>query len=137
MRQFIRHPVNIPIEIHERDSGEGLRAESSNVSRGGLALQCDRAMTPGTIAHLRIDCVTPRFEASARVAWCLPSDCGYELGVEFMVPEDALRARMVEQVCYIENYRRRVQDTEQRAMTANEAAHEWIEKYGSRFFESD
>jgi len=106
------------------------------VSRGGLALACTAALEPGSMAQLRIGCVQPPFEACARVAWCLPVDQGYELGVEFLAPDDELRARMVEQVCYIENYRRRVRDTEQRDLTATEAAGEWIAKFGARFFDT-
>jgi hypothetical protein len=129
--------MHIPIDIREQDGAEHVRTESANVGRGGLALHCPRALLPGTLTQLRIDCVTPRFEAAARVAWCLPIDDGYELGVEFLGPDDDLRARMVEQACYIEAYREQVRKAERRELSANEAAHEWIQKFGARFFETD
>jgi hypothetical protein len=48
-----------------------------------------------------------------------------------------LRARMVEQVCYIENYKKVVYQTEGRLLTAEEAAMEWICKYASQFPDPD
>jgi hypothetical protein len=43
------------------------------------------------------------------------------------------RARMVEQVCHIENYKKVVYQAEGRLLTAEEAAMEWISKYASQF----
>jgi hypothetical protein len=40
---------------------------------------------------------------------------------------------MVEQVCYIENYKKMVYQTEGRQLTTEEAAMEWIGKYASQF----
>jgi hypothetical protein len=136
MRHFIRHPVNIPIEIWGDNWAPPDGSESSNVSRGGLAFRCNRALEPGNIAQLRIPCVKPPFEAKARVAWCLPCEIGYEVGMEFLDADDDLRARMVEQICYIENYRKLVERTERRILTADQAAREWIARYGAHFFDT-
>jgi hypothetical protein len=73
------------------------------------------------------------FETKARVVWCSACEGGFELGVEFLAAEDAFRARMVEQVCYIEQYKKMVYQTEGRLLTAEEAAMEWIGKYASQF----
>ncbi len=43
---------------------------------------------------------------------------------------------MVEQVCQIENYKHEVYRAEGRALTAAEAAREWIGKYAADFPES-
>ena len=40
---------------------------------------------------------------------------------------------MVEQVCYIESYKKVVYETEGRQLTTEEAAMEWIRKYASQF----
>jgi len=136
MRHFIRHPLNVPIEVSGLDWPADLESESRNVSRGGLAFHCNRALAPGGIAQLRIPCVKPPFEARARVAWCLPSEPGYEVGMEFLDATDDLRARMVEQICYIENYRKQVERSERRILSAEQAAREWIERYGARFFDT-
>jgi hypothetical protein len=38
---------------------------------------------------------------------------------------------MVEQICFIEHYKNEVLETEGRALTSEQAAAEWIEKYGA------
>jgi hypothetical protein len=58
---------------------------------------------------------------------------GYELGVTFLDAEDAFRARMVEQLCHIEDYRRSVMRTQGRELSLDEAATEWIEKFAEDF----
>ena len=47
--------------------------------------------------------------------------------------EDVFRARMVAQVCYIEDYRRSIARAEGRELSSEEAAGEWIAKYASKF----
>ena len=133
MRQFIRHPADIPIDVS--DTGRFMRASlhASNVSLGGIALRSTTPMELGTIVMVSIIYVQPPFESRASVVWCAPRDGEYELGVEFLSTEDAFRARMVEQVCYIEHYRQEVGRSERRTLTAEEAAREWISLYASHF----
>jgi hypothetical protein len=100
---------------------------------GGLAFRCGQMAEPGTFLRVRIPYVTPEFETDARVVWCRNHEGSIELGVEFLNCEDAFRARMVEQVCHIETYRRDVGDTEGRLLSAEEAAREWIGKYAATF----
>jgi PilZ domain len=133
MRQFIRHPADIPIEVSAGDQLAHATRHTYNVSFGGLAFQSDSELEPGIVVNVRIPFVRPMFETKARVVWCGAHEGGFELGVEFLDPEDAFRARMVEQVCYIENYKKAVYRTEGRLLTAEEAAMEWIRKYASRF----
>jgi len=130
-RRYIRHPVDIPIEVST--ANEFAHARGDNISPGGLALRHRHELESGIIVRLRIPFVQPTFEANARVAWCRKCDEGYELGVQFLGADDAFRARMVEQVCSIESYRRNISRIEQRDLSAQEAALEWIQKYASEF----
>jgi hypothetical protein len=134
MRQFIRHPIDVPVEIGIGDAGPPAGYHTHDISMGGLALRASCSVAPGRTVKVRIGCVEPPFEASARVAWCRPHPLsGYELGVTFLDAEDAFRARMVEQLCHIEDYRRSVQRTEGREIDVEEAAQEWIAKYAANF----
>ena len=99
MRQFIRHPATVPIEVSA--TPEPALYEARNVSLGGLAFQAGQTMTPGGIVEVRIPSVRPPFAARARVVWCRPDAQGFELGIAFLEAADAFRARMVEQVCHI------------------------------------
>lgn len=137
MRSFIRHPCDIAIEFSEDTASYPEHERLSNISEGGLAFSATRPQRRGHILWLRIPDVHPPFEAPARVTWCNPVDAGYEVGVEFVMPDDEYRARMVEQLCYIEHYKRWVQAREGRELSGEQAAREWIEKYAARFPDLD
>jgi PilZ domain len=132
-RAFIRHPANIPIEVSTGGGVARRRQRGHDVSFGGLAFFSDLCLDSGTTVEVRIPDVEPAFEARAQVAWCKEEDDHYAVGVRFLDPSDAFRARMVEQVCSIESYRREVREREGRTLTGEEAAHEWIRKYAARF----
>lgn len=135
MRQYIRHPSDIPIEVCCVNDGEGYsRQAAQNVSYGGLAIYCDHALAPDTRISMRITCLQPAFEMqSAKVAWCRRVNHNYIVGIEFPNADDAFRMRMVEQICHIESYRRDVCEKEGRELSAEAAAEEWISRYASSF----
>jgi hypothetical protein len=133
-RQFIRHPLTIPIEarrVGTQAEAEALQAHAIGV--GGLAFHCTGRLEPGAVVHVRISYVDPAFETDARVVWCRAAGNDSELGVEFLNADDAYKARMVEQVCHIESYRQRVLATEGRRLTTQEAAIEWIRDFAVGF----
>jgi hypothetical protein len=133
MRQFIRHPSDIPIEVGAQGRLAQATRSLSDIGLGGLAFCCDSALECGIVVEIRIPFVLPPFEMNGRVAWCRARGPIFELGVEFLAQDDAFRARMVEQVCYIENYRTEIFLAEGRVLTSEEAAIEWIRKFASDF----
>jgi hypothetical protein len=133
MRQFIRHPVDIPIEVASTDQTVRAEPHLLNVSLGGLAFQSDVEFAAGLIVEVRIPLVRPMFETRARVVWCRARDGRHQLGVEFLDPEDAFRVRMVEQICHIEDYKNMVHRSEGRLLSMEEAAQEWIDKFAAHF----
>lgn len=134
MRQFIRHPVDLPVEIGTEGGARAAAAQAHDISAGGLAVQWTREVAPGAHIRISIPCVQPAFEARARVAWCHPREGDrYELGVTFLDAGDAFLARMVEQVCHIEDYRKSLLRTEGRHISAEEAAMEWIDRFANQF----
>ncbi|MEY8879476.1 MAG: PilZ domain-containing protein [Leptothrix sp. (in: b-proteobacteria)] len=134
MRQYIRHPIDMPIEIRTDPAGGASALAARDISVGGLALRSARAVAPGTPVEVRIPFVEPAFEARARVVWCRPrQEAGYDLGVTFLDAEDAYLARMVEQICHIEDYRRSVWRNEGRQLDPEQAAAEWIARYAAQF----
>ena len=135
MRQFIRHPVDVPIEIRTGHLVSGTEFHTHDISLGGLAVHSAERVEPGSLIEVRIPYVQPAFEARARVAWCRPrrGGVGHEVGVSFLDAADVFLARMVEQVCYIEDYRKSVAREQGRELSSEEAAGEWIEKFASKF----
>jgi hypothetical protein len=138
VRAYIRHPADMPIElalIHgvEGASNDPCLAQTYDVSLGGLSFSCAQALTVGTYVTIRIPIVTPPYEVKARVVWCIESSEGHEAGIQFCNTEDAYQARMVEQICHIEHYRKWVQQIEGRELDTEVAAQEWIGKYAKDF----
>lgn len=134
MRQFIRHPTDIPIEIQCIPDSGYVQRHTQNVSFGGLAFSSDSPIDPETVIGLRIPYLQPVFEsAAARVAWCHKEGSKFAVGVQFVDSAEAFRVRMVEQICHIESYRRDIEQCEGRQLSAEEAAEEWISRYASSF----
>lgn len=133
-RAYIRHPSGIPIRIvSTTGKAPALGPALHNVSFGGLSCDFSAYVEPGTVINVRIPLVKPPFEAHGKVVWCHARAGGYDLGVEFMDADDAFRARMVEQICHIEEYRQQVHAEEGRELSSEQAAHEWIRRYAADF----
>ncbi|MBE9503292.1 MAG: PilZ domain-containing protein [Proteobacteria bacterium] len=133
-RKFIRHPSDIPIKITaEHLENEITDHRLTNVSLGGLTFESDHNLDVGSIIRISIPYVNPAFETESRVVWCKQKAKFYEAGVEFLEINDAFKARLVEQICYIEHYRKEVLELEGRALTSEEAANEWIGKFAATF----
>ena len=132
-RRFLRHPAGIPIEFTPAPGAPRAGARAQDVSMGGLAFEAAACPREGEVVEIRIPSVRPAFRTRGRVVWCRDRDGGYEVGVEFLEAGEAFRARMVEQVCQIERYRRRVHEDEGRQLSADEAAREWIARSAAGF----
>lgn len=131
MRQFIRHPVNIPIIVTAAD--KQAKMDTHTIGVGGLSFLGEHHILPGTVVQIEIPFFQPPFQAEGRVLWSREGDSGTELGVEFLSTDDAYRTRMVEQICHIEHYRRQIAKEEGRQLTSHEAALEWISKFAAQF----
>lgn len=133
-RKFIRHPFDIPIEVTEVNMPfEGERETLQDVSLTGLSFVCKNCPEKGSVIRFRIPVVDPVFEVEGRVAWFTKGEEGYRVGVEFLGLNDAFRGRMVEQVCYIEHYRRKLSKERGEEVSSEEAAVDWIKKYAADF----
>ena len=133
VRNFIRHPASIPIEVRRAEHAQPDGDELRDVSHGGLCFHSERELAPGTRVEIAIGLVQPPFQAPAAVVWCRSEVEGYMAGAAFLGAQDAYRARMVEQICHIEHYRSTVLAQEGRKLTSHEAALEWIARYANEF----
>ncbi len=134
-RRFIRHPADIPVDIQSTSQAEADAPTERirNISYGGLAIDSDHAWQVGDTLSMSIHVVEPAFDVTGRVAWCHAVDGHFELGIEFLDEVQGYRARMVEQVCQIEIYRRRILEQEGRELGSKDAALEWIQHYARSF----
>ena len=136
MRRFIRHPSEIPVVIEPWASEhrpEPIDSHLRDVGLGGVSFLVSTTPGIGTLVRVCIPLVAPPFEALGRVTHVEREDAGNLVGVSFPDREAAYRARMVEQVCHIEQYRRQVWSREGRMLSVEAAAREWIERYAASF----
>jgi hypothetical protein len=146
MRRYIRHPSNIPISFQIHDQSQTVVHRMRDVSLGGLCITADRPLQRGMKIHINIPIVVEEygssidsepkgepFEADGVVAWCRPEGPSYAVGVQFADQSIHFGLRMVEQICHIEHYRADVLNAQGRALSAEEAAKEWVEKYAAEF----
>lgn len=137
MRRFIRHPSDIPIAFSMRSIGEepsGIHGKKlRDVGRGGLCFNTDNPLKIGSAIHIEIPIQEVPFEADGTIAWCRTEGEGYAVGVQFNEPSTHFSVRMIEQICHIEHYKAKVLADEGRALTSEEAAQEWIDKFAADF----
>ncbi len=137
MRNYIRHPSDIPIDFQAEKLTEAYPDRLKNISQGGLAFQSSTCLSPGSIIRVKIPLVTPVFQAVGRVTWCHARGDQFEIGIEFLDLDDVFRARMVEQLCHIEHFRQQMLEQEGRQLTSEQAATEWIQRFAPDFPASD
>ncbi len=137
MRNYIRHPSDIPINFQPEELAETHADHLKNISQGGLAFRSSTKLIPGAIIRVKIPLVLPVFQAVGRVTWCRPIKDFFEIGVEFLDCDDIFRARMVEQICHIEHYRQQALAQDGRELTSEQAAEEWIRHFAPGFPGSD
>ncbi len=142
MRHYIRHPVDIPIEVipenNPRTLSEDVRdkvqvEKMENVSFGGLMFQSAIPYIRHKSMRVKINSVNPAFEAQATVSWCRKSGKYYLVGLEFTDKDSEFKVRMVEQICHIMHYRKQILAKEGRDLGREEAAKEWIAQYAAEF----
>jgi len=135
MRQFIRHPASIPVQIEELDREISHSINTiNNVSFGGVSCLCAGPLKKGSTVKMKVDCVNPDFEIAGKIVWCRAKNNLYEIGIEFIVSKDMFfHLRMIEQICHIEHYRNEILHNEGRELSNEGAAKEWIEKYADSF----
>ena len=133
MREYIRHPSSIPLEVKVADLPGPQNEYLNNVSLGGLSFHSKNKLMNGSRITIRIPLLKETIQVGGQVVWCEKKAKGYEVGVAFRDKEDAFRTRMVEQICHIEQYRSQVLEQEHRHLTSEQAAIEWIKKYAGSF----
>ena len=126
---IIQHPDEFPIEL------QGLGADAHPRTSSSLQLRC-HSSTPfhsGDTVLIKIPSVDSDMEVNGTVSSCQDHPNGYKLDISFANPDALMRIRMLEQLCYIQRYRRYVLSVEGRDLSTQDAALEWIGRYAHLF----
>ena len=134
MRNFVRHPTHVPIDIEVGEADlTHFNSTMYDISGGGLAFSVPRALPVGTRLTISLPDLWPEYQAQGHVVWCREFCGNYEAGIQFNEAGEAFKARMVAQFCQIEDYKRAMQQDEGRLLSSEEAAREWIVRYAEEF----
>ncbi len=132
-RRFVRHPVSVPLEYVVLPEGGNRRDQvSRDLSRNGISFPCTAPPPVGARLLIRIRVGGVVFEVEGRVVRIAREERGWLVGVAFDSTRAWYRARMVEQICHIEAWRKS-QEEKGRRLTFSQAAEEWIRKKASSF----
>lgn len=129
MRQETRHPFELPIKYQIDENGMIHEDDMRNISEGGICIQSQVPLEIGSEISIKISICTPPFAADGVIVWCKPEGEVFEAGVQFDNVTAEFSCRMVEQISYIEQYRKDVEKLENRSLTPQEAALEWFQNY--------
>jgi len=133
-RQYIRHPVAVPIHVASEQVHDDEKPQVRDISEGGLCFVCANDFNSGDKVQITISICHPEFNAEGIVRWCEKNGSSYLIGVVFVECEEtAYSLRMVEQICHIESYRQEKIKQTGEEMSSEAAAMEWIQKYASEF----
>jgi len=133
-RRFIRHPASLPLVYIILPGGEAtLRSSIRDIGLGGISFFNSEAIDRGAVLEMSVPALETGHKIIAQVAWCTAAGDGYDIGASFSDEENAFKARMVEQVCQIELYRRELERKEGRPVDAERAGREWIAQHAKDF----
>ncbi|MCX5716587.1 MAG: PilZ domain-containing protein [Candidatus Omnitrophica bacterium] len=138
-RHFIRHPMCFPLSYRilksEQNNHKEESSRSLNVSVGGLLFSARHPVHQNSEIFLKIPFQDKTFNVKARVIRC-EKDLEtrlFNVGVRFFKVSDAFKAKLIEQLYLISEFRdlRCVQLG--RDVSLEEASQEWIKRYSKQF----
>ncbi len=136
VRQFIRHVANVPLACSRAGHRDEAPRELTNISFVGLAFVSGERHAPGDVLELSFPSLKTQPALRGEVVWSRTHNSStpvqYLEGIRFLDEHDHFRARLVEQICYIEAYTAQ-QEEIGRNLTHEEAAEEWTQEYAAMF----
>ncbi|UCB45948.1 MAG: PilZ domain-containing protein [Spirochaetota bacterium] len=136
-RKFIRHPLQYPLKTKVIDP-EGqdtiVHSNSDNIGEGGLLFSSSKAIPLDSEVHMALKVEGREFSLDGIVVRCENSEDGsYNIAISFNKHDEALKARMMEQVVQIEQFKDRLEKRYNVNCDFAWVAKEWIKRY-ARFF---
>ncbi len=134
IRKHGRHITGVPIEVSSAqvpvDVDDCEDATITNISLGGLSFTANARLDIANPIEVHFPVLREDRVLGARVVWCEKMPRGYEVGLEFDHPEEIDRLKLVEHICHIENYRKEIESREGRKINSEQAALEWVSRFG-------
>ncbi len=132
-RKFIRHPSEIPIKFTLSEVAADKTEYLRDISLGGLSFRSKVDIPLNSHIAINIPIANPKLKIPGIVVWSKKHKNHFDVGVEFNCLANKFQVRMLEQICYMEEYKQEILEKEGRVLTSEEAAIEWIAKYAADF----
>ena len=136
-RCFIRHPVTMTVECRKEGHVEVSAREIREISFGGMSFVSADPYAPGDLIEMAFPVGTVRNRIAGEIIWSSPLGLKpaalFANGLKFLCKQVLFMARMIEQMCCIEQYREAQARQYSRALSGDEAAREWIRMCAARF----
>ncbi|MFN2305237.1 MAG: PilZ domain-containing protein [Anaerolineales bacterium] len=137
MRAYIRHHVNVPVEIFFHRKESHFIRHIDNVSLGGFSFISDTPLKKGMHIKLKMNILKPTFETLGQVIWCKKEGNDFRIGIQFMERNDVPRMLMLDQLCYVEKYKQEVSQREGRLPNREEALYDWLRQHAPQLSTQD
>ncbi len=134
-RQFLRHPIKVPIKLRITGQKDTLKCQSADLSEGGLHFLWPENMAKGSLLEISIPIAEKLFKLNGRVAYSFEdAHTGlYRTGISFEGPTMSFRVKLAEEILRIQEFREETSRTVGRLISEEEAASRWIKKYAEKF----
>jgi len=139
-RRFIRHALSLPLVYKVMKQTEGhdrqdLQSETIDLSIGGLLFPAKHSVKPNSMIEIKMPFKNKIFNFKAKVIRCVnnPETKLYDVAVSFFRLHEAFKAKMVEQIYLISEYRDLFNLQSGKKITLEEASRKWIKRYSERF----
>ena len=134
-RQFLRHPIQVPIRLRVARHTEAKRSQCRDLSLGGLNFSWPKKLLRGTILDITIPVREKLFELRGKVVFCKEDrkTAYYRTGVSFIDFPSAFKARLAEEVLQIMEFRRTIFRESGQEISEEEAASRWVREHAAEF----
>jgi len=108
LREFFRHPAEIPIEVWSDDDTEGDCQYLTNISLGGLAFKSNHEWQMHSTVSIHL-LLNPSIRICGTVVWCQKLEEMYQIGIKFLDNpqlDNRLKENMIDEVCEADLYKK-------------------------------
>jgi len=133
MRKYIRHPAEVSIELMPVNQTHPETHMTKDIGLGGMCFKSLSTIDKGTIVNLSIPSIQPEAQITGKVVWYMEQRDSVDIGIQFIDQSNALNVKVVEQLCHIKHYQKKIKQIEGRDLSDEQAAREWADKFSTDF----
>ncbi len=129
-RRFLRHPLNIPVEVLTAKDKPAKMSTSTDLSQGGMSFYWHWKLPVGVPIDLTVPVKDQQYHVKSLVSYSEedPGNWRFLTGVSFTEYPPEFQARLAEEFLEILEYREKLSRERNYQVYENDAAEEWLKK---------